>query len=174
MFNLDDYLKEMEATEEKTAETKIESEVKEPVKAEAEETKVASIVEEGQVFARAFNDELTKLAVGEAQMPTDTASVKTPADANKIPTTEIKAEEANKVQAILNSLYAPTKAGGGEISTPAGTVAKVPSVLDESPIPADAVKAQEQAAGAEIVEQRKAAAATILTNLYTQVFGEDK
>jgi len=166
-FNLDAYLGELEKTA--GADVKV---VPENVD-NSEREKVAAAVEEGQIMAHAFMAELEKVAVGDSPIPLDTASVKGKDEINHVATTNIKQDEVNKVNAILSQLTGPVKAGVGEIATPAGVV-DVPArpPVDEQPLPADAMKQQEQQAAA-VVEMNKAAASDILTNLYNRYFGEE-
>ncbi len=170
-FNLDTYLSSLE----KEAEVKTEKpEVKEGVAVDTntDQEKVAALVEEGQIMARAFVDELEKIAVGDGPMTPDTGAVKSPDKVNHVDNGNIKAEEVDKVTAILSQLVAPVRAGVGEIATPAGVV-DVPArpPVDEKPLPADAMKQQEQQA-AVAADMNKAAANEILSNLYNRYFGE--
>jgi len=170
-FNLDAYLSELEKTA--GAEESENKELSEAYSSEDEREKVAQAIEEGQIMAHAFMSELEKIAVGDSPITPDTGSVKEKDKVNHIDTGNIKQEEVDKVNALLAQLTAPVKSGVGEIATPAGVV-DIPGrpLVDEKPLPADAMKQQEQQV-AVATEMNKAAAADILTNLYNRYFGEE-
>ena len=156
-FNLDSWLEEMEKQAENTPEITEDQE------------KLAAVEEEGKILAHAFIAELEKIAVGDAPITPDTAGVKTPSEVNHVEAgTQLKKGQVDKVTAILNSLTAATRAGVGEIATPAGASPEAQSVIDENPLPADAAIAAHQQ---EAIQ--KTAANQILSNLYQRYFGEE-
>lgn len=188
-FNLDSFLKTLEdepvekTAEEKAAEEKLAAEGKtaeeitaEKVAAEAkaeDEEKVGQLVEEGQIMARSFHEELEKLAVGDSAITPNPASVKDPNEVSHLSVGDIKLDQLAKVEALLNQIQAAVRSGGGDLAytfnpgapQPAGTV-------EESVLPHDIASAQKsQAAAANL---NKAAADEIIDNLYKKVFpGEE-
>ena len=171
-FNLDEFLTNLEgnATEKVAEEVKVEGQTP-AIEATQEEEKVAALVEEGQIMARSFMEEIEKVAVGDAPITPNTGAVKSPEDINRVENTEIKKEEVGKVQAILSQLVAAQTAGVGEIAVGA-QVADHPArpMPDEKPLPADMAKAQEKQVA--MAEETKVAAANILENLYNTFFTE--
>jgi hypothetical protein len=167
-FNLDSYLSELEKTAGVQTDENINVAPQNP-----DREKVAEAIEEGQIMAHAFYEELEKIAVGDSPVTPNTGAVKDRDKINHVDTGEIKQEEVDKVNAILAQLYGPVRAGVGEIATPAGVV-DVPGrpPVDEKPLPADAMKQQAQQV-AVAQEMNKAAANEILTNLYNRYFGEE-
>lgn len=195
-FSLNDFLSKLENDEEKTAEEKVEET---PVEEKAEEVveeektaeekpaeeepaevseedlereKVAQLMEEGQIMARAFHEELTKLAVGDGPMTPNPAAVKEPNEVSHLSVGDIKLDQVAKVEALLNQIQMAVRSGGGDLTftfnpggpQPAGTV-------DESAVPADAASAQKSQAAA--ASMNKAAGDKIIDNLYKKVYGDE-
>jgi hypothetical protein len=173
---------EEKPAEEKTAEEKTAEEIA-AEKAAAEVTpveepvdegkeKVAQIVEEGQIMARAFHEELEKLAVGDGPMTPNPPTIKDPSEVSHLSYGDIKLDQVGKVEAVLNQIQAAVRSGGGDLTftfnpgapQPAGTV-------EESVLLHDVASAQKSQAAA--ANMNKAAADKIIDNLYKKVFGEE-
>jgi hypothetical protein len=160
--------------EEKTAEETVEetSVEEEAVVEDGEKEKVAQIVEEGQIMARAFHEELEKLAVGDGPLTPNPPSIKEPNEVSHVSVGDIKLDQIGKVQALLNQIQAAVRSGGGDLAftfnpgapQPAGTV-------EESVLPHDVASAQKTQAAAS--NMNKAAADEIISNLYSKVFGDE-
>jgi hypothetical protein len=171
-FDLNSFLKTLEDEPvEKTAEEVPEEEVPEEEVPAEEKEKVAQIMEEGQIMARAFHEELEKLAVGDGPMTPNPASVKEPNEVSHLSQGDIKLDQIAKVEGLLNQIQGAVRSGGGDLTynfmagppQPAGTV-------EESVLPYDVASAQKTQAAA--VNMNKAAADQIIDNLYKKVFGE--
>lgn len=156
---------------EKTAEEIAAEKVVAEKKVEDEE-KVGQLVEEGQIMARSFHEELEKLAVGDSAITPNPASIKDPNEVSHLSVGDIKLDQLAKVEALLNQIQAAVRSGGGDLAftfnpgapQPAGTV-------EESVLPHDVASAQKsQAAAANL---NKAAADEIIDNLYKKVFKEE-
>jgi hypothetical protein len=133
---------------------------------------VAQIVEEGQVMARAFHEELEKIAVGDGPMTPNPPTVKDPNEVSHLSYGDIKLDQVGKVEAVLNQIQAAVRSGGGDLTytfmpgapQPAGTT-------EESVLLHDVASAQKSQAAA--ANMNKAAADKIIDNLYKKVFGEE-
>ncbi len=156
---------------EKTAE-EIAAEEAAKEKTVEEKEKVGQLVEEGQIMARSFHEELEKLAVGDGPMTANPPTIKDPNEVSHLSVGDIKLDQLAKVEALLNQIQAAVRSGGGDLAytfnpgapQPAGTV-------EESVLPHDVASAQKsQAAAANL---NKAAADEIIDNLYKKVFGEE-
>ena len=152
----------------KLAATNVETPEPTPVEkekiAEAEDEelmkKVAEEVDaQGRIMARAFMDELNKIAVSTQMVdtPHPAAIVENPAvEMGKDMPGMIPGQDiTGRVSAIINQLKAPTEAGVSEI-VQTGNVVDVPprSPIDEAPpIAYDANNAAQKTAGDRILEQ---------------------
>lgn len=182
-FDLNSFLKSLEdepvektaeeiAAEEKVAEEKPAEETPVEEIEPTEEEKVAQIVDEGQIMARAFHEELEKLAVGDGPMTPNPPSIKDPSEVSHLSVGDIKLEQTAKVEGLLNQIQAAVRSGGGDLTftfnpgapQPAGTV-------EESVLLHDVASAQKSQAAA--ANMNKAAADKIINNLYNKVFGEE-
>ncbi len=157
----------IEKTAEEIAAEKVAAEEK-----AVEEEKVAQLVEEGQIMARSFHEELEKLAVGDGPMTPNPPTIKDPNEVSHLSYGDIKLDQTAKVEGLLNQIQAAVRSGGGDLTftfnpgapQPAGTV-------EESVLPHDVASAQKsQAAAANL---NKAAADEIIDNLYKKVFKEE-
>ena len=131
---------------------------------------------QGRIMARAFVEELNKVAVAPiADYPADPGAIPNN-PALELPRGEANqphAEQSAKVNAIIAQLTSANKVGAGEIASPAGVVSieeKTPG--NEVQVAADAAKEQEQAATGGGASGEKTGADRILSNLYTTYFGE--
>jgi len=145
---------------------------------DSEMDKVAEADAQGRIMARAFHDELNKLAVAPvAQYPADPGAI--PIN----PAIEVgrgePAQRHQQAQAAANGLIAQytaaNKVGVGEIATPAGPqpLGKIDPMEGNQPLAADMGKAQERAAvpGAEAV---KTGALKITEALMERYFPEEE
>ncbi len=162
-----------EIAAEATAAEKTAAEKAAAEKIPAEEAeKVAQLVEEGQIMARSFHEELEKIAVGDGPMTANPPTIKDPNEVSHLSVGDIKLEQTGKVEAVLNQIQAAVRSGGGDLTynfmagppQPAGTV-------EESVLPHDVLSAQKAQAAAS--NMNKAAADEIISNLYKKVFGEE-
>ena len=161
-----------EIAAEKTAEEKTAEEKTAEEKTAEEAKKVDQIVEEGQVMARAFHEELEKLAVGDSAITPNPASVKELNEVSHLSVGDIKLDQIGQVEAVLNQIQAAVRSGGGDLTynfmagppQPAGTV-------EETVLPHDIASAQKTQTAA--TTRNKAAADKIIDNLYKKVFGEE-
>ncbi len=148
--------------------------------------KVAEADAQGRIMARAFNDELKKLAVAPV--------APTPADPGAIPNNpalevgrgepaQPQYEKSMQVNGIIAALTAANKVGAGEIATPAGAQPAQHTDPQEGnmPLAYDQAVAQERAAvpGVEAVKTGELAsddkgAEFIVTALYNKYVGETK
>lgn len=156
-----------------TPEASVE-EAPEEVANEDDLAKVAAADDEGRIIARAFFDELNKLAVAPvADYPADPGSIpNNPAlEVGRGEPAQPHGEKSMKVNAILNSLVAANKVGAPEIATPAGPApgGKADPQEGNQPLAADAAKAQERAA-VPGVDVEKNSAVTIIDSLYKKYF----
>jgi hypothetical protein len=190
-FNLDSFLKTLEDEPvEKTAEeiaaekaaaegTPVEKTAEEIAaeetaaeKVAADKEKVGQLVEEGQVMARSFHEELEKLAVGDSAITPNPASIKDPNEISHLSVGDIKLDQLAKVEALLNQIQAAVRSGGGDLAYTFTPTAPQPAgTVEESVLPHDVASAQKsQAAAANL---NKAAADEIIDSLYKKVFGEE-
>jgi len=197
MLNMEDVLAALESTanpeesfnaalqgEEKIAEAKETEKVAEAKETETPETpedsemaKIAEADAQGRIMARAFFDEINKLAVAPvAEYPADRGSiVNNPAiEVSRGDLAQPHPEITGPANAIISQLTAPNKAGAGEIATPAGVQPnqRVPLETGSAPLAYDTVKAQETAAtGAGQVV--KTGAYHIVDTIYNKYFKEE-
>jgi hypothetical protein len=156
---------------EKTAEEIAAEKVVEEKTAEEKE-KVGQLVEEGQIMARSFHEELEKLAVGDGPMTPNPPTIKDPNEVSHLSVGDIKLDQLAKVEALLNQIQAAVRSGGGDLAYTFNPGAPQPAgTIEESVLPHDVASAQKsQAAAANL---NKAAADEIIDNLYKKVFGEE-
>lgn len=169
-FNLTEFLNGLEKEAEKvdTPETVIETPVAQATSPVDEDmAKIAALQEEGQIMARAFYNELQKLAVGDGPITEDTSSIAKPSDVNHVSTGVLLPQAAGTVAAVLKAKAAPTvQTAGGVIEDNTAQAMPTERPVDPKPLPADAMKAQERQEA-----MNKAAANQILSNLYGKFFG---
>lgn len=167
-FNLDSFLKTLEDEPvEKTAEEKAAEE-----KVAEDKEKVGQLVEEGQIMARSFHEELEKLAVGDGPMTPNPPTVKDPNEVSHLSVGDIKLDQLAKVEALLNQIQIAVRSGGGDLAYTFNPGAPAPAgTVEESVLPHDVASAQKTQAAA--ANMNKAAADEIIDNLYKKVFGEE-
>lgn len=170
-FNLDEVLKELE----KTGSANLnEEEENVEVDENVEDTeKIAAAVEQGQIMARAFVQELEKLAVGVGPMTPNTGAVDTPDRINHMSNAEERMMDTAQIAALIAKYTNGERAQGpnGYVGTPQGPIAPTQQgaiVEDVKPLPADVNKAQNLQMA---MAQEKQAADTVLSNLYAKFFG---
>ena len=162
--------------QEKVAEDNSETETTPSSPETTDEDLVKEADAQGRIMARAFVEELNKVAVAPvADYPADPGAI--PSNpALELPRGEGNqphAEQNAKVNAIIGQLTAANKVGAGEISGPAGVMSmeeKTPG--NEVQVAADAAKEQEQAATGGGPSAEKTSAEDIISSLYDTYFGE--
>jgi hypothetical protein len=110
-----------------------------------------------------------KVAVGDSGITPDTASVKKPSELNHVETDDIREEQSDKVNAIINQMAMATQGGAQEILQNGNVVEQGgPEAPVSGQLPAEQMEAQEQAAA-----MAKSASDVIVEALYEAVYGED-
>lgn len=163
--------------QEKTASDNTEETTEEAAPETTDEDLVKEADAQGRIMARAFVEELNKVAVAPvADYPADPGAIPNN-PALELPRGEGNqphAEQNAKVNAIIGQLTAANKVGAGEIAGPAGVMSmeeKTPG--NEVQVAADAAKEQEQAAtGGGPSGEVKTSAEDIISSLYNTYFGE--
>ena len=166
----------VEETTEKTAAANVTETPETP-----EDTDMAKIAEadaQGRIMARAFFDEMNKLAVAPvAAYPADPGALpNNPAvEMGRGEPAQRHMEAQSAANGLIAQMTAAGKVGAGEIGTPAGVqpLAKSDPMEGNQPLAADMAKAQERAAvpGAEAV---KTGALKITEALYNKYFGVEE
>jgi hypothetical protein len=140
--------------------------------------KIAEADAQGRIMARAFFDEMSKLAVAPvAEYPADPGAVpNNPAvEVGRGEPAQRNVEGQSAASALIAQLTAANKVGAGEVATPAGVqpVAKSDPQEGNQPLAADVAKEQERQAvpGAESV---KTGALKITEALYKKYFPEEE
>ncbi len=140
--------------------------------------KVAEADDQGRIMARAFFDELNKMAVAPiANYPADPGAIPMngAVEVGRGEPAQPHGEKSMQVNSILNSLVAANKVGAPEIAMPAGPQPgqKADLQTGNQPLAADLAKAQERAMvpGMEVEKQ---SGVKIINNLYAKYFGEEQ
>jgi len=175
-----------DGTEKVASSTEQETETPETLEASPEEfelseddlAKVAEADDSGRIMARAFFDELSKLAVAPvANYPADPGAIPMngAVEVGRGEPAQPHGEKSMQVNSILNSLVAANKIGAPEIAMPAGPQPgpKADLQTGNQPLAADMAKQQERAMvpGMEVEKQ---SSVKIINNLYEKYFGEEK
>jgi len=152
-----------------------------PETPQVEDSDMAKIAEadaQGRIMARAFMDELQKLAVAPvAEYPADPGAIPdNPAvQVARGELAQPNAAAQSAANTIINRLVAASKVGASEVATPAGSqvIGKADPHEGNPPLAADAAKAQERAA-TTVNEEEKTGALRITEALYQKYFGEEE
>lgn len=139
--------------------------------------KVAEADDQGRIMARAFFDELNKMAVAPvANYPADPGAIPNnqALEVGRGEPAQPHGEKSMQVNSILNSLVAANKVGAPEIAMPAGPQPgpKADLQTGNQPLASDMAKEQERAMvpGMEVEKQ---SAVNIIDSLYGKYFGEE-
>ncbi len=173
-----------DGTEKVASSTQQETETPETLKASTEYSysdddlaKVAEADDQGRIMARAFFDELNKMAVAPvANYPADPGAIPMngAVEVGRGEPAQPHGEKSMQVNSILNSLVAANKVGAPEIAMPAGPQPgpKADLQTGNQPLAADMAKQQERAMvpGMEVEKQ---SGVKIVNNLYAKYFGEE-